>query len=163
MQTCIYISWVGRYYDGELPESRRAELEQHLRQCSQCAAELDELQRLSRALVSPGAAPQSLSPQAIRRLHEYADQTIAVTDQSLRRFAEILTGLAAALLIASSAWLLQTSDVAAAEPTAPWESAAVVLRAGADTISGAPVAPSLNTARWIVTQLEQSQKSDEKQ
>lgn len=41
--------WLSAYLDGVLPDSRRAELEKHLKTCEACAAKLDELARLEAA------------------------------------------------------------------------------------------------------------------
>jgi anti-sigma factor RsiW len=152
-EDCSRLAWVNRLHDGELSEAERAQVESHLRGCEQCQAELEGLGRLSTQLLAMPAAP-TLSGDSMSRLHEQAEQHLAMADQSLRRFAEILSGLAAAVLIMSSVWLMRAGDVAAAEPVAPWEAAAASLRA--------PVAapsPSLNTARLIVTELERRHRA----
>jgi hypothetical protein len=55
------------YLDGELTAARRAEVEVHLRDCTECAAVLDDLKRVSEALKQweVGPAPASLHPPAV--------------------------------------------------------------------------------------------------
>jgi anti-sigma factor RsiW len=44
--------WLGRFYDGELDVEERARVEEHLRQCRDCARELEELRELDSILHS---------------------------------------------------------------------------------------------------------------
>ena len=42
--------WLNAYFDGELPGARLRQVENHLAECQECRAELDELQELSALL-----------------------------------------------------------------------------------------------------------------
>lgn len=122
METCPQRSLIGLYHDGELPENRRPEVEQHLAQCPQCSAELVELRRLSQVL-SIEARP--VPPRGMKdRLHRHVD---SMTDSSVQRFAQLLSGLAAAVLVMASLWLRNSSDPDTELPP-PWEQAAATLR-----------------------------------
>ncbi len=52
--------WLAAYYDGELPENRRRQVEEHLSSCASCRAELEELYKLSR-LLQEAPAPERLT------------------------------------------------------------------------------------------------------
>jgi anti-sigma factor RsiW len=149
MQPCSYIPRISAYHDGELPADRRAEIELHLRGCDQCAAELTDLRRLSQ-LLGAQAVP-SLSPAGAQRLHGQIDE---MTSRSLIRFVEMLSGVAAALLIASSLWALRTTSVTA-EPLPPWQQAAVTLQPAA---SNQPQA--IRTVEWMVSELAPDDSND---
>lgn len=57
MNTHVH-AWIPAYYDGELDEHRRQQVEAHLEQCIECQAELEQLGQLSRLLRSaPAPAP----------------------------------------------------------------------------------------------------------
>jgi len=148
METCDYIPWVGAYHDGELPEDRRIELERHLPGCEQCLAELDDLRQLSHMLASEHRP--SMASAAAARFHRHVD---AMTERSLVRFAELLSGVAAAVLLAAGVWSVQTSEVVA-EPLPNWQRAAVTLQPDSATSN------SLRNVEWIVSQLPPRQTND---
>ena len=141
MDTCPHMSLVGAFHDGELPEPRHAEMRRHVSECAQCAAELEELRRVSRFLASGPAV--SISSGMAGRLHEHVD---VLMDRSVLRFAQMLSGIAAAVLIAAGGWLMG-SPPARPEPVSAWETAAVTL--GPQTASEPD---SMHTARWMVTE-----------
>jgi anti-sigma factor RsiW len=55
--------WLAAYYDGELSETRRQQVEEHLSDCPACQAELAELRKLSKLLLEVPAPERVLSPQ----------------------------------------------------------------------------------------------------
>ncbi len=56
-------AWLGAYYDGELPEARRQQVEEHLSGCPTCRAELEELRKLSSLLQEAPAPERMLAAQ----------------------------------------------------------------------------------------------------
>jgi anti-sigma factor RsiW len=53
--------------DGELPESRRAELSRHAAECASCRAELADWERLTRAFLRPVPAPTAFETERFVR------------------------------------------------------------------------------------------------
>ncbi len=56
-------AWIQAYYDGELPASRRQQVEQHLQSCPSCQHELEALQKLSAMLGAVPLPASVLSPE----------------------------------------------------------------------------------------------------
>jgi anti-sigma factor RsiW len=56
-------AWLAAYYDGELPDSRRQQVEEHLGGCPTCQAELEQLSKLSRLLLEAPLPVRRLSAQ----------------------------------------------------------------------------------------------------
>jgi anti-sigma factor RsiW len=144
MDPCPQIPSISAYHDGELSAERQGHVEQHLLECARCSAELASLKRLS-ARVAADAPVTTLSPDAMRRFHRHVDQ---MTDRSLLRFAELLTGLAAAVLVAATLWAFRPVSVSA-EPVPHWQQAAVMLLPEHTGASPSPI----RTAEWLVTEL----------
>lgn len=120
MNECEHADKLTAYHDGQLDERTRASLERHLAQCTTCSSELARLRRLSEILGS--TARPGLSAQALRRIHAAVEAAPAT---SIRRLAEALTAVAAAILIVCGAYLLIPS-VSASQAAAPvWEATAV--------------------------------------
>lgn len=142
MEQCPQLESVGAYHDGELSAARRVEVEAHLSKCPSCAAELESLRSLSALFrVSPAEAPGS---RVLAELHEQVD---ALTERSVLRFAQLLSGIAAAVLIGVGGWLM-TAPAAAPQPAGGWEEAAVTLRPHNQAEPG-----PMRTARWMATEL----------
>ena len=57
--------WLALYYDGELNETRRAQVEAHLCSCADCQRELAALKALSRVLVVDRLADDALASRAV--------------------------------------------------------------------------------------------------
>jgi anti-sigma factor RsiW len=122
------------YLDDELNPSQRADFESHLATCADCAADLARLRNLSNLI-------RSYEPQLpfgmMSRVYE------AIEDASGRmiiRLVTRLTAVAAALLLASSLWLVSQTRAQLSEPEnvadaqqvvlpTQWEHAAVALNA----------------------------------
>ncbi len=149
IQMCPNIPQISAYHDGELSGARREQIEQHLRVCPQCAAELEELRRLSRQLAEAAPRP-ALSIEAARRLHDHVDE---LTDRSVLHFAEILSGLAAVVMLAASLWTARPASVAA-EPAAPWEQAIAMVPQ--DQTARSPI----RTVEWFVSELSPDDAPD---
>jgi len=152
MDLCPQIQSISAYHDGELSAERRAAVEQHLLECASCSSELASLKHLS-ARVAAEAPVTSLSPDGIRRFHRHVDQ---MTDRSLLRFAELLTGVAASVLVAATLWAFRPVSVAA-EPVPHWQQAAVMLLPEHTGASPSPI----RTAEWLVTELAPAGPSDD--
>jgi len=113
MLTCELHITLGRYHDGELAAPQRRGMEEHLRECRQCAAELEQMRLISQT-VRAGVA--EVRPRAsedfLARLAALAPN---VERQTVLRFVTRLTAAAAAILVAGSiAWL------SGANPSAAW-------------------------------------------
>ena len=103
MDTCVYESKIGAYYDGELNEAERAVFEQHLAECPSCQVELRQHLRLTQFMRL--APRKTLSARAKQDLYSLAP---AVGEGVYLRIAEWTTALAASVLIAASLWLFNT-------------------------------------------------------
>jgi anti-sigma factor RsiW len=56
------IEWLAAYHDGELPSGRRGQVEEHLKDCQTCRAELEALQELS-SLLKADPLPAHTPPE----------------------------------------------------------------------------------------------------
>jgi anti-sigma factor RsiW len=152
---CPHRKRLDAYHDGELGDAETRDLERHLETCTSCAAELDEIHKVSEAFA--GLVPTDVSPGAMARAHAAAEDAFeqaaaAEGRRLLVRVAGVLTGLAASVLVVASAWLLEPPaaptgnvDVAVAPrpargPAAEWERIAMTLDAG-PLLSDSPDAP----------------------
>ena len=143
------------YYDGELDESGRAEVERHLRVCPACEGELSRLGEMSRLLTSQRAP--LLLPIGVHRLHKRVDDAM---EEGVLRIMRVFNAIAACVLIAGSAWLMvkprgqdQTVERAVATPAAPpWVDVAQV----SDTPTGAYSTPA---AAWYLA--DDSSRNDD--
>jgi anti-sigma factor RsiW len=150
MATCPFNNHLEAFYDGELDEARRSEIERHIRECPSCTEELALLQAMSRMLLS-GLSPK-LSQIGLYRLHNQVDQAM---EEGVLRIVRVLSAIAACVLVAGSAWLVMTRDrtVESVTPVAPpW---ADVVEAS-DSPSGAYSTPA---AAWYLA--DDSARSDE--
>ena len=122
MSECKYARQLGAYHDGELPPAQAAEVEEHARRCSACAADLARIRALSQMLKSAQGA--QLPPAVLERLHRRVDLTPAV---SMRRMAEAVAAVAAVVLVTCSALLATASGGSRSAGSLPegWEMAAV--------------------------------------
>ena len=144
MNSCSNISLISAYHDDELDASRRAEVEGHLSACPQCAAELEQLKSLSLLIAARPKLP-GLSNEANRRMHRHVEE---LTDRSVLRFAELLSGIAAAVILVATIWSAQPAKVAA-EPVVAWDRAAVMLEPEQPSSSPAQI----RTVAWMVSEL----------
>jgi anti-sigma factor RsiW len=152
MNDCEYAARIGAYHDGELPSAAADEMEEHLRRCGACSAELARLRDLSRAIGS--IAPPAIPPAVLRRTHVAIDR---LSSLGVRRLAGALACAAAAVLVLSAAGLsLRSSAPAKAIPAAAsavtieeWEPAVI---AQPDAVLAATDSREL-LARWIVSDL----------
>lgn len=106
MPDCEFTSLLQAYHDGQLSAARMREAEGHVSTCAACAAELDRLRDLSRALAG-AARPEPIRPDELARLHDVI-ATYTVEERDDRRILRLAVGLsavAASILIISTAWL----------------------------------------------------------
>lgn len=146
MNECEYRSWLTPYHDEELEPERRDELERHLAECEDCAAELEKLRNLSRLLARP--RPAAPPGGMMQRLHAAVGSTAGGGVVRLCR----RVGLAAAALLVLSVGLTWHAawQPAPSGPPADWEVAAVTLDS---EIARADSRGTL--AVWMVSDLSQ--------
>ena len=136
------------YHDGELSAADRADVELNLADSPSGMQYLAELGRISAWIVAEaGASAAGLSPLSRARLHRRVD---AVVEQGLVRFGWELSGVAAAVLLVGSAWLMSATASpraasAAAATVPPWVGAQVA--AVADPVAQQPATPA---AAWYL-------------
>src|SRR5437764_11454560 len=114
MAECEYGILVSAYHDGQLDAERARQVEVHLAACPACAAELEGLRRLSRALAG-WQAPQ-MPEEVLGRLHEAVTGEVVAAERGVMRLARALSGVAAAVMIAGTLWLMGAPDTGA-KPT----------------------------------------------
>jgi anti-sigma factor RsiW len=104
------------YHDGRFSGERLAMIQRHIADCPPCGLELSRLAALSgmfAATVRPG-----ISQIARHRLHDKID---AAMERGLIRFGWSLSGIAASILLVSSAWLMHVgSNRQVTEAAPPW-------------------------------------------
>ena len=143
------------YHDGELSPADRAEVELLLADSPSGIQYLAELARMSAWLATEaGASAARLSPMSRARLHKRVDAVVEplLLEERLVRFGWELSGVAAAVLLVGSAWLMS----ATANPTAasaatggtvpPWVGAQVA--AVADPVAAQQ--PATPAAAWYL-------------
>lgn len=137
------------YLDGELDAAARAVVEEHLRTCGDCRAELQFLRETSQQLRDYPF--ENLSPAELDRIHAAVSES--VEEPRLLRIGGTIGVLAASVLIVGMAWLkaLPTSSPAtpdgqiiASAPSESWERMAMTLR---------PEPILSNDADWMLEQL----------
>lgn len=94
------------YLDGELPPQETLAVQQHLRACARCAAELDELKRLNGVL---GSLSGMVPPMDFtRRVREAAQRRpaapIRVSPVAVLRFNGVVTRIAALVMVVAGLW-----------------------------------------------------------
>ena len=101
MNKCESTIQIEAYHDNQLSDTDRAQVELHLAECMPCAEELSMLRRLSTKFAA--LPPIRLSQMALHRMHNNIDQMM---DRSMLRFARMMTGIAALLLIGCCGWMM---------------------------------------------------------
>ena len=105
MSPCEQSRKISAYHDGELSGEQRRHLEEHIRKCSPCAQELEELRSLSRLFAAAEIPEMSFDAMdRLRRSVGFPRQMYAL------RTAETLMRAAAALLIVCAVWFWQTAN-----------------------------------------------------
>jgi len=143
MTECNEAERLSAYHDGALSEPSRIALEEHLKGCPTCAAELARLARLSQ-LIQSTSRPE-MPPQALGRFHRAIDLQPRITAMHV---AEVFTAVAASILVFSSVCLWKMSTARADTAQIPvWETVAVAPQ------DPSGVAAQEQLARWIVQDL----------
>jgi anti-sigma factor RsiW len=160
---CQWLARVSAYHDGEMDGASILPFERHLNSCTQCAAELAELRRVS-SLFS-NLDTQRMREQSIAGVHETVDHE-APPQRNLLSIGLALSGLAASALIIGMAWLAElpaprpaSVSVSISYETGSWEQVALSDR-GVDPLPRglweAPDQPMLadaRTADWMLQNL----------
>ena len=121
MNECERAQLRSAYHDGELPAAARAEFEEHLRQCPDCAAELAHLRKLSR-LLGRMSEPR-ISSQVLDRLHRGAADA---SGAGIWRITKVVSAVAATVLLVCSVWMWQLSAATGKPGEVPqWERSAL--------------------------------------
>jgi anti-sigma factor RsiW len=124
MIECILSRKVHAYFDGELDESARRQVEAHIEACESCRRELDDLRRL-REFIAASSLP-ALSVNAMTRLHQHV---ASIADRTVRRTASLLTAAAVVLLVTGGVMSWRISQtVSPGDWAEKWEEAAFNLR-----------------------------------
>ena len=146
--SCQRESQVQAYHDGELPAEQRESVEQHLRECADCAGLLAELRQLSAMVTS---APRvEMSADAVRRLEQAWWRQ---RDRGVLRLAEWLTAAAAAVIIGTLIYSPQPNQRSSSESAMAWQAEALTPPAQVrDEASSDVVA----VAEWIANDLSEA-------
>ncbi len=72
MRCPVVITLMNRYLDGELPASRREEMELHLRECANCRGSVERLRKLEGVILAAPIppVPETLLPGLMRKARE---------------------------------------------------------------------------------------------
>lgn len=151
MSECDYARRLGAYHDGELPAAKAAEVEEHVRRCPACAAELARIRALSQILKS--AQPPQLSSVALDRLHRQVDQQ---PNYAIRRMVKAVAAAAAAVLVTCTIFFATASgSSSAASLPERWEIAAVPISTDSPMASA-----DEQLATWVVRDLARENTND---
>jgi len=102
---------LGAYLDGELPHAGAAAVEEHLRQCPRCTAELAELRALSHALngLEGAAAPSGFAARvkqaALARQEVRRQPVMLYGAPRARAMNRVLMRVAACLVAVAGLWV----------------------------------------------------------
>lgn len=164
MADCRKHLLLAAYHDDELGASERAAVEEHLRTCEACRAELDALRSTSNPLRR--LREERLDHAAMEAIHQRFHEE-AVDDSRFMRFAMTLGVIAASVLLVGVAWLkVLPASSGAVKPVGPvvvspremqpWEQTAITLRPDPSTLPTDSDEPKndLATAERILHGLE---------
>ena len=147
MNDCEQAFLLNACLDGEMTPQDRDLFERHLRQCPQCAADLERLRKLAEAIGTAARTRPAMPPEAIARLHRSIDR---LPSAGVVRLAEKLAAVAAMILMACSVSLLRQSPAQAAASGAPaWEAESAAQLASEPAAAGSEEL----LARWMVQDL----------
>ncbi len=94
------------YLDGELAPDEALAVREHLRACPQCAAELDGLKQLNRALeAEPGMAVPNGFARRVRAVAEERHAVPVGLATSTARLQLVLSRIAAVVMVAAGLWV----------------------------------------------------------
>jgi anti-sigma factor RsiW len=153
MTNCEFTNKIEAYHDGELDPSQRALVELHLAHCDDCRHVLNRLQAMS-ALIASSEQPR-LSQISRYRLHQKID---AAMERGLLRLAWTMSGIAASVLLVSSAWLMRVNENALAQVPSeapPWM--AVSLATSGDPVVRDAASPA---AQWYLADATSSEGTE---
>ena len=146
MVCCDWSNRLSAYHDGELSEADAASVESHLATCQICRYELGQYRQM--ALMLNRADIPELSAKALAGMKQQIDWEGNLV---ILRFARRMTGIAAAVLLAGTFWLVSANSSGGAAPSQvhDWEAAAV--SPNADAMQQNP--GDVQLAEWIETDL----------
>lgn len=94
------------YLDGELAPDEALAVQEHLRACPQCAAELDGLKQLNQALeAEPGMAVANGFARRVRAVAEERHAAPVGLATSTARLHLVLSRIAAVVMVAAGLWV----------------------------------------------------------
>ena len=141
---------IAAYYDGELEQARRGEVERLLRDDPQAAADLAELRQLSATL--QGLKRPHLDAAALADVHRRIDDRIA--DPVIARITRWTAAAAAAILIGSSTMLMtQMANGGEVDYSDPVAEGVALLNSPAMGSRDTGPAPEVEISQWIVAGL----------
>lgn len=123
MASCDWTTSLSAYHDGELSAVDSARIEEHLATCQECRRELGQYRRLS--LMLGKADIPELSSASLANMKRRIDWEGNLV---IYRLARRMTGVAAAVLLAGTVWMVTASSSGASAAPSPmndWEAAAV--------------------------------------
>jgi anti-sigma factor RsiW len=123
---CEYSARLDGYHDDELSDADARALKVHLDTCDSCRETLAELAEIRDAFRR--LPEETMSSAALARAHAAAEASAeplgSQADLSVTRFALLLTGLAASVMIIATAWLQTTPEASLSQPVAVVETSA---------------------------------------
>lgn len=101
MQCREVVELLSAYYDGELPPDKAAAVEDHVAVCTDCAAELETLHRLSDLMMKldEPSAPRNVWPRIAAQLNSSPPPIAPTAVTSQRPFRKTLLAMVALLLV----------------------------------------------------------------
>ena len=153
MAGCRHAGRLSAFYDGEVVGEERRQLQEHIRHCADCAAEVERLRAISRFLA---VAPEPrLSPGALQRFHRVVS---GASERTVLRTARAFAMAAAGLVVVCLVWLWQGDGAqnGYALEAPEWERAAVLQQV--EQAGG--VSAEAQLAQWIVEDLSREDAGD---
>jgi anti-sigma factor RsiW len=145
---CKQRAKVSAFYDNELPEPQKAEMEAHLAACGRCQAELEALKGLSGRL-SRMKTP-AVSKDLALRIRERLE---AQEERGLLHVAQAMMGIAAAIMIAALVGIRMMNNAVTTVPNPDW---AVAAQHPSEEVAGGGQETVL--AQWIVDDLSEGSR-----
>jgi hypothetical protein len=158
---CTNLHRLSALHDGQLSNVEAEALRAHVRECSQCAAALDDMSNLS--LWFDDLRYCSMSTVGMMRAHCAANEAADANGSRYAtiRIAGLLTGLAASIAVIAAAWMFDDARpaappaaiVARVAVASEWERIAITLDVGPAAVDDQPLLADAAVADWMVRNL----------